>query len=93
MKHVGEQHIEPAARESFVLEFLSQIEVGEHWPWNILWTDEAHLNVDVNTHNSRIWAKQILHVIYPVPLHSPKATAWCSMAVNFIIGSLFFKEQ
>lgn len=96
IKHVQElQRNDPAARESFALEFLARMEVDEHWPWNILWTDEAHfyLNGDVNTHNCRIWAKQIPHVIYPVPLHSPKVTVWCGMTASFIIGPFFFEEQ
>ncbi|GFV06662.1 uncharacterized protein TNCV_2949841 [Trichonephila clavipes] len=44
-------------RHLFSLQFLARLEVDPEWPWNILWTDEAHFHLDgsVNTHNCRIW--------------------------------------
>ncbi|GBM86178.1 hypothetical protein AVEN_48190-1 [Araneus ventricosus] len=32
-------------REAFALQFLSRMEVDTAWPWNILWTDEAHFHL------------------------------------------------
>lgn len=62
--------------------------LDEHWPWNILWTDEGnfYLNGDVNTRNWRIWTKQISHVIYAIPMH---VTVTCCMTTIFITGSFF----
>lgn len=85
---------DPALRETFALSFLARMEVDMNWPWSMMWTDEAHfyLNGDVNTHNCRIWAKEIPHVIHEIPLHSPKVTVWCGMTANFIMGPFFFEE-
>ncbi|GFW10434.1 uncharacterized protein TNCV_5097851 [Trichonephila clavipes] len=43
-------------RHLFSLQFLARLEVDPEWPWNILWTDEAHIHLDgsVNTYNCRI---------------------------------------
>ncbi|GFV37096.1 uncharacterized protein TNCV_3111981 [Trichonephila clavipes] len=40
-------------RHLFSRQFLARLEVDPEWPWNILWTDEAHFHLDgsVNTHN------------------------------------------
>ncbi|GBN27936.1 hypothetical protein AVEN_216322-1 [Araneus ventricosus] len=61
IKHV--QELVPAdlpEREAVALQFLARMEVDNAWPWNILWTDEAHfyLQGSVNTQNCRIWAKE-----------------------------------
>ncbi|GBO15596.1 hypothetical protein AVEN_176588-1 [Araneus ventricosus] len=32
-------------REAFGPQFLARMEVGNAWPWNILWTDEAHFHL------------------------------------------------
>ncbi|GFW18149.1 uncharacterized protein TNCV_4006891 [Trichonephila clavipes] len=34
-------------RHLFSLQFLGHLEVDPEWPWNILWTDEAHFHLDV----------------------------------------------
>ncbi|GFW81413.1 uncharacterized protein TNCV_377611 [Trichonephila clavipes] len=62
-------------------EFLARLEGDPEWPWNILWTDEAHFHLDgsVNTHNCRIWETDSPHSILRVPLHSPKVTVWCGV--------------
>ncbi|GFX97126.1 uncharacterized protein TNCV_556161 [Trichonephila clavipes] len=58
----------------FSLQFLARLEVVPEWPWNILWTDEAHFHLDgsVNTHNCRIWETDNPHCTLRVPLYSPK---------------------
>ncbi|GFT11494.1 uncharacterized protein TNCV_2523131 [Trichonephila clavipes] len=33
-------------RHLFSLQFLACLEVDPEWPWNILWTDEAHFHLD-----------------------------------------------
>ncbi|GFX83757.1 transposable element tc3 transposase [Trichonephila clavipes] len=33
-------------RHLFLLQFLARLEVDPEWPWNILWTDEAHFHLD-----------------------------------------------
>ncbi|GBM13561.1 hypothetical protein AVEN_266909-1 [Araneus ventricosus] len=45
-------------REAFALRFLARMDVDNAWPWNILWTDETHLQGSVNTQNCRIWANR-----------------------------------
>ncbi|GFT89401.1 uncharacterized protein TNCV_4386871 [Trichonephila clavipes] len=64
-------------RHLFSLQFLARLEVDPEWPWNILWSDEAHFHLDgsVNTHNCRIWETDNLYSTLQVPLHSPKVTA------------------
>ncbi|GFW10068.1 transposable element tc3 transposase [Trichonephila clavipes] len=78
----------------FTLQFLAHLEVDPEWPWNILWTDEAHFHLDgsVNTHNCRIWEKVNPHSTLRVPLHSPKVTVWCGFSASFILGPYFFEE-
>ncbi|GFT27336.1 uncharacterized protein TNCV_3425641 [Trichonephila clavipes] len=65
-------------RHLFSLQFLAHLEVDPEWPWNILWTDEAHFHLDglVNTHNCRIWETDNPHATLRVTLHSPKVTVW-----------------
>ncbi|GBN36134.1 hypothetical protein AVEN_47134-1 [Araneus ventricosus] len=35
---------DPLKRKAFALQYLARIEMDNAWPWNIFWTDEAHLN-------------------------------------------------
>ncbi|GFX07811.1 alkaline phosphatase, germ cell type [Trichonephila clavipes] len=81
-------------RHLFSLQFLARLEVDPEWPWNILWTDEAHFDLDgsVNTHNCRIWETDNPHSTIQIPLHSPKGTVWCGLLASFILGPYFFKE-
>ncbi|GFU71866.1 uncharacterized protein TNCV_1628071 [Trichonephila clavipes] len=81
-------------RHLFSLQFLARLEVDPEWPWNILWTDEAHFHLDgsVNTHNCRIWETDNPHSTLRVPLHSPKVTVWCEFSASFILGPYFFEE-
>ncbi|GBM63013.1 hypothetical protein AVEN_12287-1 [Araneus ventricosus] len=61
---------------TFALEFHPRMVVHVTWPWNNLWSDEAHffLNGHVNTHNCRIWAEETPHAIQEQPLHPDKVT-------------------
>ncbi|GFX33094.1 DUF4817 domain-containing protein [Trichonephila clavipes] len=81
-------------RHLFSLQFLARLEIDPEWPWNILWTDEAHFHLDgsVNTHNCRIWESDNPHSTLQVPLHSPKVTVWCGFSASFILGPYFFEE-
>ncbi|GFU19327.1 uncharacterized protein TNCV_3032491 [Trichonephila clavipes] len=81
-------------RHLFSLQFLARLEVDPEWPWNILWTDEAHFHLDgsVNTHNCRIWETDNPHSTLRVPLHSPKVKACCGFSASFILGPYFFEE-
>ncbi|GBN43391.1 hypothetical protein AVEN_138007-1 [Araneus ventricosus] len=47
-------------RETFALQVLARMEVDNAWPWNILWTYEAHFHLQssVNIQNCRIWARE-----------------------------------
>ncbi|GBN66443.1 hypothetical protein AVEN_71821-1 [Araneus ventricosus] len=47
-------------REAFALQFLARMEVDNAWPWNSLWTGEAHFHLQdsVNTKNCRIWTRE-----------------------------------
>ncbi|GFV86879.1 uncharacterized protein TNCV_2198311 [Trichonephila clavipes] len=78
----------------FSLQFLARLEVDPEWPWNILWTDEAHFHLDgsVNTHNCRIWETDNPHSTLQVPLHSPKVTVWCGFSSSFILGPYFSRN-
>ena len=60
-----------------VLTFLARMEMEQNWPWNILWTDEAHFYVcgTVNTYNCRIWSTENPHQVQQMPLNSPHITA------------------
>lgn len=86
---------DPERRLSFALTFIARMEVDDFWPWNILWSDEAHfyLNGTVNTHNCRIWAMENPRAFHTIPLHSPKVTVWCGFTSQFIIGPFFFEEN
>lgn len=81
-------------RHTFALEFLARMEVDNEWPWNILWTDEAHfyLHGVVNTQNCRIWAKENPFARVSIPLHSAKVTVWCGMTASLIIGPFFSRK-
>ncbi|GFY09440.1 uncharacterized protein TNCV_4321191 [Trichonephila clavipes] len=81
-------------RHLFSLQFLARLEVDPEWPWNILWTDEAHFYLDgsVNTHNCRIWESDNPHSTLQVPLHSPKVTVWCGFSASFILGPYFSRN-
>ncbi|GFT54416.1 transposable element tc3 transposase [Trichonephila clavipes] len=81
-------------RHLFSLQFLTRLELDPEWPWNILWTDEAHFRLDgsVNTHNCRIWETDNSHSTLQVPLYSPKVTVWSGFSASFILGKYFFEE-
>ncbi|GBN75512.1 hypothetical protein AVEN_168917-1 [Araneus ventricosus] len=70
------------------------MEVDNTWPWNILWTDEAHFHLQgsVNTQNCRIWARENPFQMQPLPLHSQKVTVWCGFTAAFIVGRFFCEE-
>ena len=61
--------------------------VDDSWPWNILWTDEAHfhLNGQVNTHNCHTWAKENPNTVQAKLLHDTKVTVWCGFTAKFIM--------
>lgn len=82
------------SRGSFALRFLARMEVDNKWPWNILWSDEAHFHLhgSVNTQNCRIWATENPFQLQPLPLHSEQVTVWCGITATFIIGPFFFEE-
>ncbi|GFV39803.1 DUF4817 domain-containing protein [Trichonephila clavipes] len=81
-------------RHLFSLQFLARLEVDPEWPWDILWTDEAHFHLDgsVNTHNCRIWDSDNPHSTLHPPLHSPKVKVWCGLSASFILGPYFFEK-
>ncbi|GFX94717.1 transposable element tc3 transposase [Trichonephila clavipes] len=83
-----------SVEEALICLFLARLEVDPEWPWNILWTDEAHFHLDgsVNTHNCRIWETDNPHSTLRVPLHSPKVTVWCGFSASFIHGPYFLEE-
>lgn len=83
-----------AKRIEFANWALAKIEEDPQWLLNILWTDEAHFSLHgtVNTHNSRIWAKENPHAYTEEPLHSPRVTVWCGFTASIIVGPFFFEE-
>ncbi|KFM62865.1 hypothetical protein X975_09651, partial [Stegodyphus mimosarum] len=86
---------DPVVRETSALQFLARMEVDAAWPWNILWTDEAHFNLNgqVNTHNCRIWASENQRAIHQVPLNPPKVTVWCGFTATFVIVPYVLKSK
>ncbi|GBN31554.1 hypothetical protein AVEN_252175-1 [Araneus ventricosus] len=81
-------------RTTFALEFLARKVVDVTWPWNIMWSDEAHfyLNGHVNTHNCRIWTAENPHAIQEQTLYPDKVTVWCGFTATFSVGPYFFEE-
>lgn len=81
-------------RLTFALTFLARVEVDASWPWQIMWSDEAHFHLSgtVNTHNCRIWDTTNPRTFQEIPLHSPKVTVWCGFTATFILGPFFFEE-
>ncbi|GFX59907.1 uncharacterized protein TNCV_4984201 [Trichonephila clavipes] len=81
-------------RHLFSLQFLARLEVDPEWPWNILWTDEAHFHLDglENTHNCRIWETDNPHSTLRVPLHSPKVTVWCGFSRLLFLARIFSRN-
>lgn len=84
-----------ATRLDFALIFLARMQVDATWPWQILWSDEAHfhLNGGINSRNCRIWAANNPNACVQEPLHSPKVTVWCGFTASFIIGPYFYEEN
>lgn len=82
------------SRQTFALRFLARVELQDEWPWNILWTDEAHFHLEgaVNTHNCRIWAATNPHAFLQIPLHSSHVTVWCGFTATFSVGPFSSKS-
>lgn len=85
----------PHYRTDFACWFVARIAVENAWPWNILWSDEAHfiLNGSVNTQNCRIWGTASPNVVHEQSLHSDYVTVWCDFTANFILGPFIFEES
>ncbi|GBM92023.1 hypothetical protein AVEN_126350-1 [Araneus ventricosus] len=81
-------------REVFALQFLAIMEVDNAWPWNILWTDEAHFHLQGNVKNQNcgIWARENPFQMQPLRLHSQNVTVRCRFTATFIIAPFFFEE-
>ena len=67
-------------------QYLAHVEEDKEWPWNILWTDEAHFYFQdfVNTQNCCIWATENSFAHAPVPLHSVKVSEWYGLTISSI---------
>lgn len=85
---------DPEKRTDFARMFLARIAVDKAWPWNILWTDEAHFTLEgvVNTQNCRIWGTARPTVVHEESLHADYITVWCGFNADFILGPFFFEE-
>ncbi|GBM52992.1 hypothetical protein AVEN_111336-1 [Araneus ventricosus] len=81
-------------RDAFTLPFLARMEVDNSWSRKILSIDEDyfHLRNSVNTQNCRIWARENLFQMHPLPLHSQEVTVWCGFTAAFIVVPFFFEE-
>ena len=80
---------------TFALTFLARIEVGETWPWQILWSNKAHFHLSetVNAHNCRIWGSGKPRTFQEIPLLSTKVTFWCGFTARFIIPTFLFLKE
>ncbi|GBL81484.1 hypothetical protein AVEN_143747-1 [Araneus ventricosus] len=78
-------------REAFALQFLARMEVDNAWPWNILWTDEAHFHIQgsVNTQNCRIWARENPFQMQSLTLYSQNVTVWCGFRQHLSLALSF----
>ena len=75
--------------------FISQCNADPHFEDLILYTDEAHceLNGRINSHNSVHWGTERPREVLQTPLHSPKVTVWCALSSSGILGPYFFQEN
>ncbi|GBM11019.1 hypothetical protein AVEN_1350-1 [Araneus ventricosus] len=94
IKHI--QELVPAdlpKREAFDMQFHARIEVDNAWPWNILWTDEAHFHLQgsVNSQNCRIWTRKNPFQMQQLPLNSQKVTVCCWFTAALIVGPFYFE--
>ena len=64
---------------------------------DLIWfSDESHFHLSghhVNSQNCRYWGTENPHEILEKPLHSEKATVWCAISSQGIIGPYFFEEN
>ncbi|GBN16537.1 hypothetical protein AVEN_64221-1 [Araneus ventricosus] len=79
-------------REASALQFLARMEVDNAWPGNILWTDEAHFQLQgsVNNQNCRIWTRENPSQMQPLPFCSQKVNVW--FTTSFIVGLSFSRR-
>lgn len=78
-------------RQDFANWILVQMKYDPDWLLNVLWTDESHFSLSVNTQNCRIWAREKIHSIVEKLLHNIKLTVWCGF--YFIHHRSFFLRE
>lgn len=72
--------------QTFDLQFLVPSQFQNEWPWNIVWIDDTHFNLDrsANTHNCSILASENPYKCLQIPLHSFLQTRRCVPTTVFI---------
>ena len=74
---------------------LEQQAVDSNFSNKIFFSDETNFTLDgyVNKQNSHVWGSEKPYVFEERPLHSEKATVWCAVWSEDVIGSYFFKIE
>ncbi|GFW14605.1 hypothetical protein TNCV_1560681 [Trichonephila clavipes] len=73
------------ARRRFVDWPQNKIAVVPDFHKRILFSDEVHLNGNVNKQNCRIWSEADPQVYVETPLHPAKLTVWCALWAGGIL--------
>lgn len=82
------------SRLDFANWFMDRLDVEEDFDQHILWTDEAHFDLDgsLSNRNCIIWAANNPHASVTHSLHPERVTVWCGFTADFILPP-FFMEQ
>ena len=93
-----EKQLNPAEsgkRHNFVTNFLARIFVNIEWPWNILWSKEAHFTLDgaVKRQIFRIWGSVSSLLCMSVIWIRIIFMYGVVLQLIFILGSFFFEQN
>ncbi|GBN60589.1 hypothetical protein AVEN_209583-1 [Araneus ventricosus] len=85
------QDVDSEVLITFALEFLARLVLDVTWPWNILWSEEAHfcLNGHIITHNCRIWTLENPHLSRNKPLILTKLEYGVGLRLPLLLSHIF----
>lgn len=83
------------ARVNFANWFLDKMDEEEGFETRVLWTDEAHFNLDGTLSNSNcvIWSDHDPDISVKTSLHPSRVTVWTGFTSNFILPPAFFEQD
>ena len=78
------QYGDPQLHIDFINEFLIGYDADNDWPLPILWTDDAHFNLNGNMNNKNCvhLAGTNSHAVAPVALFDTKVTVRCIIFIE-----------